>query len=183
MVTTTRALPLSSQSRLQHSTNNEHTTRRRGRGQPPSATYMSSLTHEIDGSERQDNPTRVKSTRRVIPRLTYKASSACAGMLWCDELVRVRTRAIAFTILRQLCRKKISKFGFRYKGCRFDSARLVLRPENTKTWYHIHHLRVRTRDYIRDGPPHTRTLNVRFNSSCRRNAGVELLIQLDIRSP
>ena len=36
------------------------------------------LMHEIDGSEGVDDPPPVKRTRRVFPRPTYKASSACA---------------------------------------------------------------------------------------------------------
>ena len=50
---------------------------------------------EIDGSEGEDNPPRVKRTRRAFPRLAYKASSACAEMLWFSELARVRSQAIA----------------------------------------------------------------------------------------
>ena len=46
--------------------------------------------HEINGSDGEDNSPRVKRARRVFPRPTYKASSACAEMLWCGELVRVR---------------------------------------------------------------------------------------------
>ena len=39
---------------------------------------MSLLMHEIDGSEGEDKPPRVKRTRRVFPRPTDNASSARA---------------------------------------------------------------------------------------------------------
>ena len=56
---------------------------------------MSLLMHEIDGSEGDINPPRVKRIRRVFPCPTYNASSACAEMFWCGELIRAGGRAIA----------------------------------------------------------------------------------------
>ena len=58
---------------------------------------MPLLMHEIDKSEGEDNPPRVKRTRRGLPRPTYKVSSACA--LRCSGAANsckyVRSRAIA----------------------------------------------------------------------------------------
>ena len=51
---------------------------------------MPLLMCEIDGSEGEDIPPRLKRTRRTFSGPTYKASSACAEMLWCGELVRTR---------------------------------------------------------------------------------------------
>ena len=113
MVTTTRALPLSSQSRLQHSPNTEtHTTTTRicrGRGQPPICN-MSFWMHEIDGNNGEDNPPRVKRTRRVFPRPIYEASSAralrCSGVANSCEYVRGRAIAVVDCFSRELCSKK-----------------------------------------------------------------------------
>ena len=78
------------------------------------ATGCDVLMYEIGGSEGENNPARVKRTRRVFPHLTCKASSACAEMFWCGELVRVRSRAIAvvdyFAIT--FVQKQSAKFGF-----------------------------------------------------------------------
>ena len=88
MVTTTRALPLSSQSRLQHLPNTE----------THCYSYLSRTrtAAEIDGSEGEDNPPRVKHTRLVFLRPTCKASSACT--LRCSGAAKscgyVRGRAI-----------------------------------------------------------------------------------------
>ena len=117
MVTTTRASPFSSQSRLQRSPNTylvTHTTRRRGQEQPPSATYSPLLMNKINRSEGEDKPPSVKRTRRVIPRPTYKTSSACVGMLRCGELVRLRSRAIAIVdhFARTLSEKQSANSGF-----------------------------------------------------------------------
>ena len=97
MVTTTRrALPLSSQSRLQHSPNTKHTVLiLSSRTRTAAVCDMSLLIHEIDGSEGEDNTPRVKRTRRAFPRPTYNASFACADMLWRGEPVRVRCRPTA----------------------------------------------------------------------------------------
>ena len=108
---------------------------------------ISSFMYEIDGIGGKQNPARVKRTRRVFPRSICKASSARAEMLWCGELVRVLSRAIAvFDNFARTLPKKVCKFGFYCKGCRCDCARLVLRPgpENPS------HLRNRMR-LVRDG--------------------------------
>ena len=81
---------------------------RRGRGQSPSATRMPLLVHEIDGSEGEDKPRRVKRTRHDIPRPTYQASSECVEMLWCGELARVHVverSPLLLIIARGLCPK------------------------------------------------------------------------------
>ena len=72
------------------------------------------LMHEIDGSKGDDNPSRVKRTRRVFPRPIYTASSACSEMLWCGELARVRSRAIAVGdyFARTLSQKQNVNLGF-----------------------------------------------------------------------
>ena len=140
MVATTRALPLSSKSRFQHfSPNTRHTlllrTRIcRGRGQPATACDICmSLMPDIDGSEGEDNPPRMKRTRRVFPRPTYKASSACA--LRCsvarNSWEYVVERSPLLIILHEgFLQETTSKFGFHYKGRRSDSARLILPSEN-----------------------------------------------------
>ena len=57
---------------------------------------MSLVMNETDGSEGEDDPPPVQRTRRVLPRSTYNALSACTETLWCGELVQVlRSRAIA----------------------------------------------------------------------------------------
>ena len=78
VVATTRALPPSSQSRLQHSPNTNTLYTNLSRTRTAAVCDMSLLMHEIDGSEGEDNPRRVKRTRRGFPHPTYKASSACA---------------------------------------------------------------------------------------------------------
>ena len=76
MVTTTRALPLSSQSRLHHSPSARHTLllvfvededSRRLRHVVVDQRHVM---HEIDGSEGEDIPPHVKGTRRLFPRPT-----------------------------------------------------------------------------------------------------------------
>ena len=93
MVTTTRALPLSSQSRLQSSPNIHTTHSYLSRARTAAVRDMSLVMHEIDESEGDDNPPHVKRTRRVFPRPTFKESfiCVCGEMLWCSELVRVCT--------------------------------------------------------------------------------------------
>ena len=50
----------------------------------------------IDARNRRERGTTLlKRTRRVTPRPIYKAASACAEMLWCGELERVHSLAIA----------------------------------------------------------------------------------------
>ena len=89
IVTTTRALPLSSQSRLQHSPNTTHTHYPlSSRTRTTAICEMPLLVHEIDGSEGEDNPPRAKRIRRVFPRPIAKLHLR-------GELVRVRSRAIA----------------------------------------------------------------------------------------
>ena len=66
---------------------------------------MSLLMHEIDGSEGEDNPSRVNT--RVFPRSTYKASSA--SMLRCsgpaNSYQYVVERSPLLIISRELCPK------------------------------------------------------------------------------
>ena len=68
--------------------------------------------HEIDGSEGEDSPPRVKHTRRVFPRPTYKASSACAvrcsGAANSCVYVRVRAIAVVDYVSRELLFKNLS---------------------------------------------------------------------------
>ena len=102
MVTNTRALPLSSQSRLPLSIRQTetHTTYYSylSRTRPAAFCDLSLLMHDIDRSQGEGNPARVKRTRRVFPRPTDKASSACA--LRCSGAANsgecVRNRAIEF---------------------------------------------------------------------------------------
>ena len=88
------------------------------------------MMHEINGSEGEHNRLRVKRTRRVFPRPTYKASSACA--LTCSGRANsVRTRAIAFVDFfpRGLSSKNNLQIPVDYKDRRSDSARLILPSE------------------------------------------------------
>ena len=89
--------------------------------------------HEIDRSEGEDNPPRVKRTRRVFPRHTCKASSACA--LRCSGRANsweyVVERSPLLIIFHEgFLQKPICKFGFHYKGRRSDYVRLILPSEN-----------------------------------------------------
>ena len=93
---------------------------------------MSLLMHEIDGSEGGDNLRRVKRTRRVFLRPTYKASCACAlrysgAANSCGYVVERSPLLLIFS--ENFVQKSICNFSVQYKGCRSDSARLILRPE------------------------------------------------------
>ena len=63
--------------------------------------------HKIDGSEGEDINPRVMRARRVFPRPTYKAYSACAltcsGAANSCEYVRGRAIAVIDYISRELC--------------------------------------------------------------------------------
>ena len=76
MVTTTRALPLSSQSRLRirqtQDTHYSYLSRARV------ATVCDMLMLEIDLNKGEDNPPCLKCTRRGFPRPACKVSSVCA---------------------------------------------------------------------------------------------------------
>ena len=124
MVTTTRASPLSSQSRLKHSPNTRQTLHTATVLVPvetrTAAVCDMLFMHEIDGSDGEDNPPRVKRTRRVFPRPTYEASSACAlrcsGAANSRECVRSQATAVVDHFSRQLCSETICKFIFHYKA-------------------------------------------------------------------
>ena len=70
---------------------------------------MSLFMHEIVGGEEEDNPPRVKRTRRVFPRPTYKGSYVCAliysGAANPCEYVRGRAIAVVDYYSRELCSK------------------------------------------------------------------------------
>ena len=91
---------------------------------------MSLLMHESEG---EDNPPRVKRTRRVFPSPHLQSLiCVCAEMLWCSELMRVCmwcSDRRCCHVSRELCQKQ-SKFGFYYKGGISDSAPLILPSEN-----------------------------------------------------
>ena len=82
-------------------THKRHTTATRIVEDEDSRRLPHVLMHKIDGSEGGDSPPRVKRTRRVFPRPTYKAPSACA--LRCSGAANsceyVRDRAIAAVII------------------------------------------------------------------------------------
>ena len=132
---TTRALPLSSQSRLRtHQTKETHYSCL-SRARTAAVCDMSLLMLEIDLSEGEDNPPCLKRTRRGFPHPSYKASSVCA--LRCsgaaNSCVYVRSQAIA--VVAYFSRELIEKtfcimFGFHYKRCPSNCTRLILRPEN-----------------------------------------------------
>ena len=106
--TTTRALPLSSQSQLRIRRTQAHTTRTcRGRGQPLSATCCCWYSRSTWA---RGSPPCLKRTRRSFPRPAYKASSACA--LICSGAanpwmyVRIRAIAVVEYFSPELCWKK-----------------------------------------------------------------------------
>ena len=114
IVTTTRALPLSSQSRLQHSPNTRTYTTTTTTilvfvDDEDSRRLQHVVVHARDPRERgegEDNP----RTRRVFPHPTYpayKAPSACAlrcsGAANTCECVRSRAIAVADCFSLQLC--------------------------------------------------------------------------------
>ena len=101
-----------------------------GRG-VPFFVYDMSLMHEIDGSEGEGSPPRVKRTRRVFPRPTYNASSACAlrcsGAANSCEYVRGRAIAVVDYFSREVCSKTnlyilASLHGSSIRFCPSDSA-------------------------------------------------------------
>ena len=116
MVTGTRALPLSSKSRLQHSSRTRHTntttttttTPCHGRGQ--TAVCDMFLMHEVDGSDGGSQPSPREAYTACFPSPHVQSIiCVCAEMLWCSEPVRVhiyvRGRSIAFGhyFSRELC--------------------------------------------------------------------------------
>ena len=147
MVTTTRALPLSSQSVAIATQDTHYSYSSRTR---TAAVCDLSLLYEIYGSEGGDNPPGVKRTQRAFPRTAYKTSSAsvlrCSGAANSCEYV-VERLPLLIIFHEGFVQKTICKFGFHYKGCRPDSARLILRPENPS------HFRIRIR-YCERWPYH-----------------------------
>ena len=113
--------------------------------------------YEIDGCEREDNPPRLKRKRRVFPRPTYKASSACAlrcaGAANSCEYVHGGAIAVVIIFRENFVQKSTCKFGLHYKGRRCDSACLILPSENQA------HFLFRIRYYKR------RSFNVRIISA------------------
>ena len=139
MVTTTRALPLSSQSRLHHSPNTRHTLLLRaricrGRGQPATVCDI----YVVDARNRRERGEKQPSSREAhIPCFPsahlQSLTCVCAKFLWSGELVGVHSRTIAVVgfFSRGLSSKTTrGKFGFHYKGRRSDSARLILPSES-----------------------------------------------------